>query len=296
MLHLTITLVVFAFIIAFAAPTARAQGLVDEQLIMLWPQRAPGATADALADVPTLQVFLPPQGTASGAAFVVCPGGGYQNLAPHETKPIGQWLARHGITAFVLRYRVAPYKHPAPLDDAQRAMRHVRYHARSWKLDPDRIGILGFSAGGHLAATVCTLFTSGDANAPDPIERVSSRPDLQVLIYPVTVMAGPNASEGLRKRLLGDAPPEELVQRLSADRQVTSQTPPAFLVHSTTDGVVPVEHCDMYAAALNAAGIEYEYIRGDYGKHGFGLQDFWTVPCMRWLAKHGFTDAAAAQR
>ena len=285
----------FLFALASAVPVGRAGELADQQLMKLWPDKAPGAMADSLSDIPTLEAFVPAAGKASGAAFVVCPGGGYQNLASHESKPIGRWFADQGITGFVLRYRVAPNRHPAPFKDGERAMRLVRAHAAEWKLDPNRIGILGFSAGGHLAATVSTLFTAGEANAADPIERVSSRPNLQVLIYPVIIMAGPKAMEGLRTRLLGPDAPQELAERMSCDRQVTAQTPPAFLVHSTKDETVPVYHSDEYAAKLKAAGVSCEFIRGEYGAHGVGLKEFWSVPCAQWLGKNGFLAGAGTQ-
>src|SRR5258708_22364954 len=154
--------------------------------IVLWPDGAPGALGKEPTDIPTLTPYLPPREKSTGAAVVVCPGGGYQHLADHECGPVAEWLNSVGVTAFVLKYRLGPtYHHPSQMLDAARAIRTVRARAREWGLDPQRIGILGFSAGGHLAATAGTHFTAGQAEATDPVERVSSRPDLMILIYPV---------------------------------------------------------------------------------------------------------------
>jgi acetyl esterase/lipase len=268
----------------------RAAELTDTQWINLWEGEAPGQKGTKDSDIPGVRVFLPEAGKATGAAFVVCPGGGYGGLANHEKDVVGEWFAKNGITAFVLRYRLGPkYQHPIELGDAQRAIRLVRANASQWKLDPKKIGILGFSAGGHLAATASVHFTEGDKTAADPVERVSSRPDLSILIYPVITM-GEGGHAGSRKNLLGDKPAQELVDLLSAEKQVTDKTPPAFLVHSTQDTPVPVSNSDKYAEALKKAGVAYEYVRGEHGGHGFGLKPFWTEPCVVWLKKNGFAN------
>src|SRR5205085_9793486 len=174
----------------------------------------------------------------NGAAMVLWPGGGYGFLASHEAEPVGEWLNTLGVTAFVLKYRLAPrYKHPAMLHDAQRAIRTVRANAKSWGLDENRIGILGFSAGGHLTSTAVTHFDSGNPSSDDPIERVSCRPDLGVLVYPVVTFSGPAAHAGSRKNLLGDNPSPELIENLSNEKQVTAKTPPSFLMHTSDDAV-----------------------------------------------------------
>src|SRR5439155_21753259 len=194
------------------------------------------------ADRPTLTVYRPGADRASGAAVVVCPGGGYGALAlGHEGKDIAAWLTGHGVTAFVLKYRLGPrYHHPAPLQDAQRALRTVRARAQEWHVDPNRIGIWGFSAGGHLASTAGTHFAEGKSEATDPIERVSSRPDFLVLCYPVITLAPPYAHNGSRNNLLGKEADPQLVDDLSNDKRVTAQTPPTFLFHTNEDkGVVP---------------------------------------------------------
>ena len=269
---------------AVAAPTSRP-GYVP-----LWADKAPGQEGEEERDIPAIQMYLPAAGKATGAAFVVLPGGGYGSLAGHEGKPVAEWFAANGVTAFVLRYRLGPkYHHPIELGDAQRAIRYVRAHAKEWKLDSKRVGILGFSAGGHLASTAATHFDDGDAKAADPIDRESCRPDLQILIYPVVTM-GPGGHGGSKQNLLGDKPSDELVELLSNEKQVTAKTPPAFLVHSTKDSAVPVSNSDNYAEALKASGVQYEYVRGDIGEHGFGLKDFWTVPCVEWLKKAKFAE------
>ena len=264
-----------------------ATALKDRDTIPLWDREPPGAQGAAQEDIPTVQVFLPKNPT--GAAMIVCPGGGYEGLAEHEWTPPAEFFADHGITAFVLRYRLGPrYHHPVELGDAQRAIRFVRAHAGEWHIDPARIGIMGFSAGGHLASTAATHFDPGDAKSPDPVERISSRPDLQILVYPVITM-GEGAHAGSRKNLLGDDPSPDLIQLLSNEKQVTDQTPPAFLMHSTADKAVLIEpNSDAYVAALKAHHIEVEYVRGDLGPHGVGMKATWTPQLAKWLVKMGF--------
>jgi acetyl esterase/lipase len=256
----------------------------------LWERDAPGAKGREAADVPTLTVYTPPEDKRNGAAVVVCPGGGYAGLAPHEGEPIARWLNSLGITGFVLKYRLGPrYQHPAMLEDVSRALRTVRSQAEKWKLDPNRIGVLGFSAGGHLASTAATHFDGGNPNAPDLIDRVSSRPDLAVLVYPVISMSGPYAHSGSRKNLLGENPDPELVERLSNEKQVTPKTPPIFLVHTTDDAVVPVEHSLLFALACRKAGVPVELHQFAHGPHGFGLGENdpvlkqWPALCADWM-------------
>jgi acetyl esterase/lipase len=257
--------------------------LTDKTFLRLWPGPAPAAQGETPEDIPAVQVFLPKPGTATGASIVVCPGGAYGFRAGHEGAAVGEWLAANGITGFVLRYRLGPkYHHPVELGDAQRAVRYVRANAATWKLDPKRVGIIGFSAGGHLASSAATHFTAGDPKAADPVEQVSSRPDLQILVYPVVTM-GAKTHGGSRDNLLGKKPAAEILELLSNEKQVTAETPPAFLVHSTEDKAVPVENSDMYAEALKRAGVPCEFVRGAIGGHGFGLQKSWTEACLKWL-------------
>jgi acetyl esterase/lipase len=272
---------------------AGAEALRDRAWMNLWPGKAPGALGDSDEDTPAVQVFLPAQPT--GAAIIVCPGGGYGGRAAHEAGVVGEWLAKHGVTGFVLRYRVGPkgYHHPVEMNDAARAIRFVRAHAEPWRLDPKRIGILGFSAGGHLASTIATHPDDGDAKAADPVDRASSRPDVQILIYPVITM-GPTGHSGSRVNLFGKEKANDaaLIELLSNERHVDAHTPPAFVVHAVEDKAVPVSNSDEYVAALKKAGVEVEYVRPEKGPHGFGLKEFWTEPCVAWLGKLKFANPA----
>jgi acetyl esterase/lipase len=262
----------------------------------LYTKEVPGARGTGPADTPTLSLYLPPAGTANGAAVVVCPGGGYGGLAEHEGHPIAKWLNSLGVTAVVLKYRLgsAGYRHPVELNDAQRAIRTVRARAEEWKVDPHRIGILGFSAGGHLASTAATHFDDGSASAGDPMERASSRPDFAVLIYPVITMEDPYTHKGSRQNLLGDNPSRELIELLSNEKQVTAKTPPCFLVHTTDDAVVPVENSLHFAEACHKAGVPVELHVFEHGPHGFGLggQDpvlsTWPDLCAKWMKANHF--------
>jgi acetyl esterase/lipase len=247
-------------------------------------------------DKPTLTIFQPPADKANGAAVVICPGGGYQWLAvDHEGKQIGDWLTAHGVTAFMLKYRIAPrYHHPAPLQDAQRALRTVRARAREWNVDPQRIGIWGFSAGGHLASTAGTHFDSGKPDAADPIERVSCRPDFLILCYPVISLEPPYAHMGSRRNLLGNEPDPKLVESLSNHTQVTAKTPPTFLFHTNGDaGVVP-ENSVLFYLALRKAGVPAELHIYGKGPHGVGLAQkdpvlsSWPERLAAWLNSNGF--------
>jgi acetyl esterase/lipase len=232
-----------------------------------------------------------PASHPTGATIVVCPGGGYTHLAPHEGAPVAIWLNTLGIHAWVLRYRLGPaHRHPAMLDDVTRALRVARSRAP----DSNRVGVLGFSAGGHLAASACTLFTEGDPDASDPIDRLSSRPDLGILLYPVITLTSPFAHAGSRKNLLGENPPSELVEQLSLDRRVTPRTPPAFLFHTADDPGVPVENSLLYASALRACGVPFELHCFEHGRHGVGLATddpilgAWPGLCAHWLKARGF--------
>lgn len=264
------------------------------ETIVLWPEGAPGALGKEPSDIPTLTSFLPTKEKATGAAIIVCPGGGYARLADHEGRPVAEWLNSIGVTAFVLKYRHgARYPHPAPLLDAARATRTVRAKASEWNLDLDRIGILGFSAGGHLASTAATHFDSGKADATDPIERVSSRPNLLILIYPVITMRDLTHA-GSKRNLLGPDPSEALVALLSNDEQVTPETPPTFLVHTVNDAGVPVENSLLFAAALRKKQVPFELHLYERGAHGFGLGGkdpilaTWPERLAAWLSLRGF--------
>jgi len=261
--------------------------------IELWPTGAPGAVGKEADDIPTLTPYFP-KDKANGSAIIVCPGGGYSHLADHEGGPVAEWLNSIGVTAFVLKYRHGPrYHHPAPLQDAARAMRLVRSRAAEWHLDTKRIGILGFSAGGHLASTIGTHFDAGTPDAADVIERESSKPNVMVLIYPVITM-GDLTHAGAKKQLLGDKPTAEMVTLLSNEEQVTKETPPTFLVHTANDAAVPVENSLRFAAALRKNAVPFELHVYERGRHGFGLGkddpilSTWPTRCADWLKLQGF--------
>jgi acetyl esterase/lipase len=265
--------------------------------IPLWPNGAPGALGSTSNDIPTLIPYLPDTTNTTGAAMVICPGGGYGHLAPHEGNDYALWLNQHGVTCFVLKYRLGwkRYRHPAMLQDAARAVRMVRTRAADWKIDPHRVGIMGSSAGGHLASTLMTHFDSGDPAVADPIERQSSRPDIGILCYPVITM-GEFAHQGSKENLLGTNPPPELVKLLSNELQVTSNTPPCFIWCTYEDKTVPMENSLLFAGALRKGGVPFDLHIYQKGKHGMGLGDKppfghphpWANDCLFWLKEQGF--------
>ena len=268
-----------------------------QQPLPLWPDGAPGALGKSTNDIPTLTPFLPAAGTATGAAIVICPGGGYGGLANHEGADYALYLNQHGITAFVLKYRLGShgYRHPRMLEDAQRAIRTVRARATEWNLDPKRIGIMGSSAGGHLASTALTHFDAGRPDATDSIERQSSRPDLGILCYPVITM-GTNTHQGSKNNLLGKDPAPELVALLSSESQVTATTPPCFVWHTSEDKAVKVENSLEFATALQKHGVPFDLHVYQKGRHGIGLADKppftnahpWARDLVFWLKEQGF--------
>ena len=266
--------------------------------VRLWTGDAPGAQGSAPEDIPMLTSFVPKSGS-TGGAFVVCPGGGYGGLADHEGKPIAQWLNTLGITAFVLRYRLGPkYHYPYITGDVLRAIRVVRSNATAWGLDSHRIGIIGFSAGGHLASSAATLFDSGVGQGADPIDAVSSRPDAAVLVYPVITMKNPYTHGGSRENLLGKNPSAELIRKLSTEEQVTVATPPTFLVSASDDPVVPLENSLGFIAACRKFKVPIEAHFYMHGPHGFGLGgndpvlSQWPKACGLWLKALGFVREA----
>lgn len=243
------------------------------ETILLWPEGAPGAVGNEETDRPSLTVYLPAPERAVPTGVVVCPGGGYAKLAlDHEGRQVAEWLNSLGVAAFVLKYRLGPrYRHPAPLDDAKRALRIVRTRAAEFRIAPDRIGIWGFSAGGHLASTLATHFDDGDPGAADPVERASCRPDFLILAYPVISFATEYVHKGSLRNLLGEAPDPALVESLSNERQVTARTPPTFLFHTSEDKGVPAENSVLFYLALRKAGVPAELHIYERGRHGVGL-------------------------
>jgi len=266
--------------------------------VPLWPEGAPGLDEVASPETPTITPFLV-EGDERRSAVVICPGGGYAGRAEHEGPPIARWLNAAGISAFVCAYRVAPYRHPCPSLDAKRALRWVRYHAAELEVDPERVGLLGFSAGGHLAGTVGVHYddgsgrSAGQAEAADPVDRMSCRPDALILCYPV-ISFGESGHHGSMVNLIGEDPPEELRRQLSLETQVTPKTPPTFLWHTADDDGVPVENSLLFAEALRRCGVPFELHVFQSGPHGLGLAPddahvgTWPELCADWLHGLGF--------
>ena len=265
--------------------------------IPLWPAGAPGALGTSANDIPTLTAYLPDATNATSAAMVICPGGGYAHLAPHEGNDYALWLNQHGVTCFVLKYRLGSsgYHHPAMLNDAARAVRWVRAHATEFSVDVKRVGIMGSSAGGHLAATLLTHFDAGDTNATDAVERQSSRPDLAILCYAVISM-GEFTHKGSHNNLLGTNATPELEKFLSNELQVTKNTPPCFLWTTFEDKTVPLENTLLFAGALRKNHVPFDLHVYEKGGHGMGLKDKppfaqphpWANDCVFWLKQQNF--------
>jgi acetyl esterase/lipase len=282
--------------VLFLSVLARAEML---PLIPLWPNGAPGALGTNAPDVPTLTPYFPDPTNRTGAAMVICPGGGYAHLAPHEGNDYALWLNQHGVTCFVLKYRLGlnGYHYPAEFEDVTRALRLVRARAGEWKIDPHRIGIMGSSAGGHLASTLLTHFDSGNTNSNDPIEQQSSRPDLGILCYPVITM-GEYTHQGSKQYLLGRHPSSKLVKLLSNELQVKTNTPPCFIWCTYEDKTVPMENSLMFAGALRKNHVPFDLHIYQKGGHGMGLADKppfahphpWAGDCLFWLKVQNFIE------
>ena len=282
-------------ILVFSMSSSHAQ-TQEPETVPLWEEGPPDATGSDDADIPTLTIYRPGSEGATGTAVVICPGGGYGHLAmDHEGHQVAQWLNTLGITAFILKYRHAPeYRHPTPLRDAQRAIRWVRAHASDWAVDPEQVGILGFSAGGHLAASTGIHFDWKDELATDDIGSQSARPDFMILAYPVISMSEPYMHRGSRRNLIGEDADEALAIQMSHEKQVTSETPPTFLFHTTTDQGVPPENSVYFYLALREAGVDAEMHIYERGRHGVGLApempalSSWPERCEDWLRIRGY--------
>lgn len=285
-------------IVAAGAPHPSLANAADPERVLLWPDGAPGAVGTEERDRPDLTIYRPERDARQSCAVIVCPGGGYAALAvDHEGVQIARWLNSLGITAAMLRYRLAPhYHHPAPLTDAQRAVRYVRAQAEAWGVKPDRIGMIGFSAGGHLVSSAATHFDRGNEAAADALDRPGCRPDFVMLGYPVISFTTEYVHAGSRKNLLGDNPPEDLVKLFSNELQVTAETPPAFLFHSSDDKPVPPENSVLFYLAMHRAGVPCELHLFDHGPHGFGLGQkdaalsAWPEMAAQWMIAHGWIE------
>ena len=259
------------------------------EVLQLWPGGAPLGNGQTENSAAKITVYHPAK--PDGAAVVICPGGGYAFLCvDQEGHLVAQWLSAHGITGVVLEYRLPAGRYQVPLLDAQHAIRMTRANAKAWKVDPKRIGIMGFSAGGHLASTAGTHFDKGDRKAKDIIARQSCRPDFMILIYPVITM-GPKTHEGSRDNLLGPHPSPELVDLYSNEKQVTSHTPPAFLAHAKDDSTVSLDNSRDFYLALQAHKVPSEFLELPYGGHGLNgykgpMWEAWQTRSLAFLAAH----------
>ena len=267
--------------------------------VPLWTGEAPGALGTSEEDTPTIAAFIPASNPTK-TAVVIAPGGGYAHLSMvKEGSDVAAWLNARGVAAFVLKYRLGmKYHSPIELGDAQRAIRSVRANAAQYGIAPDHIGMWGFSAGGHLAASAGTLFDAGNAASTDPVEQQSSRPDFLVLSYPVITMQDPYVHKGSRLYLLGDAPTQEQMDGMSPEMHVTAQTPPTFLFTTTDDHTVPVLNSVMFYTALIKAGVPAEMHIFQHGGHGSGLAPAnpqlqpWTEMLIKWMRERGYAAAA----
>jgi acetyl esterase/lipase len=282
-------------VVSTAAAQTNAPILQEPETIPLWLGRAPGAQGDSPEDTPTLTIYMPPSTAGPLTAVIVAPGGGYRSLSMNkEGRLPAAYLNSLGIAAFVLKYRLGPkYHHPVELGDIQRAVRTLRARAAEWHLDASRIGVMGFSAGGHLAATISSQYDEGKPGAADPVERASCRPDFAILGYPVITFTEPWTHQGSKTMLLGDKPDPALARNLSAETQVSAKTPPTFLFHTNADTTVPVENSVQYFLALRKAGVPAEMHIFKDGAHGAGLalQDpalsEWPKVLANWLRASG---------
>ena len=290
-----ILLLALASVAQAQTPQHKLNFTAEPQTFPLWEHGAPGALGTAEEDTPTLTVYPPLDPTRSGTAILIAPGGSYMMLASnHEGRQLANLFNGMGVTAFVLKYRLGPrYHHPIELGDAQRAIRWVRAHAQQYGYHPDRIGLMGFSAGGHLASTAATHFDSGKPDAADPIDRVGCRPDFLILGYPVITMLPPYAHEGSAENLLGKNPSTEQRRQMSNELNVTAQTPPTFLLSTSADTVVPPENSVNFYLALRKAGVPAELHVFERGPHGVGLDledpvlGIWPTLLTNWLRERG---------
>lgn len=276
---------------------------VGPEPLLLWPDGAPHAQGNEESDTPTIRAYLPQElesGKATGAGVVICPGGGYGILAmDHEGHQVARWFQQQGVAGFVLRYRHAPnYRHPVPMEDAQRAIRYVRANAEKLGVDAGRVGIMGFSAGGHLSSTVATHFDTGNPGAKDAVDRQSCRPDFAVLCYPVVSLAAPYAHKGSGRNLFGPDVDQARLESLSNELHVTAETPPTFLFHTAEDKGVDAQNSIAFFLALRKAGVPSELHIYQDGPHGVGMAPAdpavfgWRDRLLDWMRGSGFLSEA----
>lgn len=276
-------------------------GYGQKTKIYLWPEgKVPLSLGSTEEDKPSITAYFPNKESATGAAVLICPGGGYVALAvDHEGDSVARYYNKLGIAAFVLRYRLGTwdhkkYQHPVPMMDATRAMRYIRSHAKEWNIHPEKIGIMGFSAGGHLASTIGTHFDGGNPKSKDVVEKAGSRPNFMVLVYPVLSMRSKYAFRFSRGVLLGENASQDLIDSLSNEIQVTTLTPPTFMIHANDDGVLP-ENSVLFYMALREQNVPAELHIYERGGHGFGLGDpkkdpiisSWPLRLTDWLRNQG---------
>jgi acetyl esterase/lipase len=297
----------FLMLASFTAATSFAENPV----IPLWPEGVPNAksigeekvTEGRISNVstPTLTVYRPAVDRPNGTAVIICPGGGYGLLSnDREGIQYANWLSTLGVTSFVLKNRLAEFGHPAPLQDVVRAVRIVRSRASEFKIDADRIGVMGSSAGGHLAASAGTLFNHAAGKTGAKLDAENARPDFLILMYPVITMKDPAAHAGSRKNLIGDKPDAELIKLMSLEEQVTAETPPTLLIHTQEDRSVPIENSILFFQALTRAGVPAEMYLFERGSHGMGMRDGlgtasnWHRRAEEWLDARGLLDPKKA--
>lgn len=277
----------------------KAQDSDEPETILLWPEGAPGANGEEAKDKPTL-ILYPAKRNPSGTAVVICPGGGYGGLAmSHEGHDIAEWLNKNDISAFICdyRHRGKGYGHPYPMMDAQRAIRTVRTNAKKWKVDPNKIGIIGFSAGGHLASSCATHKSIGEFDKTNPINESACNPNFAILCYAVIGFDKPYTHRGSQRNLIGANADKELVAFYSNEDQVTKETPPCFLWHTGEDKGVPVENSLQFYLSCKKKGVSAALHVFDKGRHGIGLAkgfkgaDAWPDLCINWIGEEGFTSS-----
>ncbi|MTI60445.1 MAG: alpha/beta hydrolase [Firmicutes bacterium] len=261
-------------------------------MIDIWDGEIPGYNPDISDVAPGLEPYIVDNNKLKGV-ILICPGGGYDHRADHEGRPVAEWLNSLGISAFVLYYRVSPYRYPYPVLDAKRAVRYIRYRCKEWNINPKKICIMGFSAGGHLSSVIGTTFDYGNIDSKDPVERESCRPDGMILSYPV-ISFKEYAHQGSIENLLGPEPEQELLNNLSSEKNVSKNTPRTFIWHTANDNSVPVEDTILLSKVLSKHNIPFETHIFPEGRHGLGMADgvpevgIWKRLCATWLKSNKF--------